>query len=68
MYHATKSQELKRVLVVEGPSLILSAAIAGLFYKFGSFILELAAFLPTWYAVSYLISKFGRQLGIVSND
>ena len=57
MYHAVKSQSVKKLLVVEGPSLIVAIAIANVFYKFGSFPLELLAFLPTWFVVSYLLSN-----------
>lgn len=57
MYHAVKSQAIGKLLVVEGPSLIVSIAIANTFYKFGSFLLELLAFLPTWFVVSFVISS-----------
>ena len=67
MYHAIKSQEVRKVLSVEGPALVLAIAIAGLFYKFGSFILELFAFLPTWFAISYAISRIGRRMGIITD-
>lgn len=56
MYHAVKSQALGKLLVVEGPALVVSIAIANTYYKFGSFLLELLAFLPTWFAVSFIIS------------
>ena len=62
MYHAVKSQSIKKLLIVEGPSLIVSIAIANIFYKFGSFLLELLAFLPTWFVVSFLISLLVSRL------
>ena len=65
MYHAVRSQEVKKVLAVEGPSLLIAIAVAGTFYKFGSFILELLAFLPTWFIISFAISKAGQRLGII---
>lgn len=36
---------------LEVPSFIISLLVAEVFYKFGSFSLELLAFLPTWYVV-----------------
>ncbi len=62
MYHAVKSQSIRKLLVVEGPSLIISIAIANTFYKFGSFLLELLAFLPTWFVVSFVISQLLTRL------
>lgn len=68
MYHATRSQEVKKVLSVEGPSLIVAILIASTYYKFGSFLLELLAFLPTWYALSFVFSTLGRRLGVISES
>jgi hypothetical protein len=62
MYHAVKSQAIGKLLVVEGPALIVSIAIANTFYKFGSFLLELLAFLPTWFVVSLIISSLLGRL------
>lgn len=66
MYHAIRSQEVKKVLAVEGPSLIIAILVASTFYKFGSFLLELLAFLPTWYVLSLVLSTLGRRLGVIS--
>ena len=68
MYHAVRSQEAKKLLSVEGPSLLLAIGIAGTFYKFGSFILELVAFLPTWFLISLVISKCAQRLGLISES
>ena len=62
MYHAVKSQKIKKLSAIEGPSLFIAIVIANTFYKFGSFLIELLAFLPTWFVVSYLISKLGERL------
>ena len=62
MYHAVKSQSIKKLLGIEGPSLIVAIVIANSFYKFGSFLLELLAFLPTWFVVSFLISMLVGRL------
>lgn len=37
---------------------VAAFAIAETFYKFGSFSLELVAFLATWYALSFVQSLF----------
>ncbi len=57
MYHAVKSIEIKELIKIEAPSLLGATIIANSFYKFGSFFLELAAFLPTWFILSFLISS-----------
>jgi len=56
MYHATKSAGIRQLLTIEAPSLIAAIVIANTFYKFGSFLLELLAFLPTWFILSFLLS------------
>jgi hypothetical protein len=47
----------------EAPSLVPSIFIAEAFYKFHSFTLECAAFLATWYALSYVttLARAGWQ-------
>lgn len=65
MYRLLRKQQLRETMVVEFPSLLVSILIAELFYKFGSFTLELLAFLPTWFAASYFISLICRQTGIL---
>lgn len=48
MYTLIRNTKSHRDLFVEGASLVFSLIIAELFYKFGSFSLECAAFLATW--------------------
>jgi hypothetical protein len=57
MYNLVKTKSVS-YLAIEAPSLIASTFIAELFYKFGSFSLELIAFLFTWYSLSRIISLF----------
>jgi hypothetical protein len=45
---------LRRVLSEQAPTLAVSWLIAEWFYKFGSFTLELSAFLATWFALDAL--------------
>ncbi|AZV77715.1 hypothetical protein EBB79_07305 [Parasedimentitalea marina] len=66
MYHAIRSQEVKKVISVEGPSLLIAIVVASTFYKFGSFLLELLVFLPTWFVLSFAISTLGRKFGVIS--
>ena len=55
MYSLITSLSPRRLLVEQGPALLLSLLIAELFYKFHSFLLETAAFLATWFAVDFII-------------
>ena len=56
MFSLMKAYPLKTFLSVQAPSLVASLAIAELFYKFGSFLLEAIAFLVTWFVVDALLS------------
>lgn len=62
MYTLLHTQGLRSVLAAELPSFIVSLIIAQLFFKWGSFALELLGFLLTWFAVSYLQSAVARLL------
>ncbi len=56
MYTLFRSATLRQSLFNHGPVLIGSLAIAELFYKFGSFLLEALAFLATWFVLDALVS------------
>lgn len=56
MYTLMADIGLRKGLISEGPSLLLSMFVAEVFYKFHSFSLEFLAMLATWFAVSYLVS------------
>lgn len=62
MYRAIQQIGIKDFLVAEAPTLVVSLVAAEIFYKFGSFLLETAAFLATWYILSVLQStlRVGR--------
>ena len=51
MFGMLRVLTVKELLLLEAPSLLVSFVIAELFYRFGSFTLECAAFLGTWCAV-----------------
>ena len=47
----------------ELPALFASFVIAELFYKFHSFTLECAAFLATWYVLSWIVNRIVWRKG-----
>lgn len=63
MYALVRLLSTRELLVRQVPVLIGSLAIAEIFYKFGSFLLEAAAFLVTWFvfdALTDLVSRCSR--------
>ncbi len=62
MYTLSRRIGLRRAVATEGPWLVLSWAIAEIFYKFHSFTLECGAFLGTWFVLSLLASLVDGQL------
>jgi hypothetical protein len=65
MYSLIQALPLRRLVLEQGPALLLSLVIAELFYKFHSFLLETGAFLLTWLAIDFAIQTglqaFARQ-------
>jgi hypothetical protein len=45
----------------EAPTLVISWALAEIFYKFGSFTLETAAFLITWWGLGFIIHRIFKK-------
>lgn len=69
MYALIRSLSTRELFVRQAPVLIGSLAIAEIFYKFGSFLLEAVAFLVTWFlldALTDLVS--GRSRFRVRSD
>ena len=56
VYTLIKSLPLRSLLAAQAPALAASWLIAELFYKFGSFTLELAAFFATWFVIDTVLS------------
>lgn len=54
MYTLLKASGIKSALAAELPGFLVAIVIAQLFYKFGSFGLELVAFLITWWLATFL--------------
>lgn len=60
MFRLLKKITTREIFLEQLPVLMISMAIAEVFYKFHSFTLECIAFLATWY-VADLISWFIRN-------
>jgi hypothetical protein len=67
MYTLFKNVSAKKILAGEMPALGLSLITAEAFYKFGSFILECASFLLTWYVVSMVLHTIFAPKAIKKN-
>lgn len=63
MYQLIRTLTVQQLLIRQAPVLLLSIAIAELFYKFHSFTLETAAFLATWFVLDAIVDRLGRLLG-----
>ncbi len=65
MYALISRLPPRQLLLRHAPVLLGALAIAEMFYKWHSFLLEAGGFLVTWYAldalVSFLERKFGRE-------
>ena len=57
MFSYVKQVGIPTALAQEAPALLAAFVIAEVFYKFRSFTLECAAFLVTWYALSWVQSR-----------
>lgn len=57
MFSYVKQVGVPTALAHEAPALMAAFVIAEVFYKFKSFTLECAAFLVTWYALSWIQSR-----------
>jgi hypothetical protein len=55
MYSLIRALPLRRLILEQGPALLLSLGIAEMFYKFHSFLLETGAFLATWFVIDLII-------------
>ena len=55
MYSLIQALPLRRLVLEQGPALLLSLVIAELFYKFHSFLLETGAFLLTWFVLGAIV-------------
>ena len=63
MYTLIRSIPRRQLLLEQIPVLATSFVIAELFYKFGSFALECAAFLATWLVLDALVHHARNAFG-----
>lgn len=62
MFTLLRTLNARQLLLNQAPSLFGSLAIAQIFYKFGSFLLEAVAFLATWFVIDFVTSYiFGTK-------
>lgn len=58
MYQLIHSLTVSELFKRQLPVVVIAFAIAELFYKFHSFILETGAFLITWYVLDAIVQGF----------
>jgi len=63
MYDTVRRLGVRTFLLRESGPLVLSLALAELFYKLQSFTLEVLAFLGTWYVLSFASSRLFGSAG-----
>lgn len=67
MYTLLRASGIKSALVAELPGFLVAFIIAQLFYKFGSFGLELVAFMCTWWLATFIKELVLRSFGRAPN-
>ena len=67
MYQFLQSITLNDLFKRQLPVFLVAFAIAELFYKFHSFILECGAFLLTWYALDAIVHAIFGGTGVKSD-
>jgi hypothetical protein len=60
MYSLIAHMPLRQLMVRHAPTLVGALAIAEVFYKWHSFLLEAAGFLVTWFVLDAVVSLVGR--------
>jgi hypothetical protein len=63
MYSLISRLPRRQLLLRHAPTLVAALAIAEMFYKWHSFLLEAGGFLATWYLLDALVSVLERWLG-----
>lgn len=62
MYRLISQLPARQLLVRHAPTLVGALAIAEMFYKWKSFLLEAAGFLVTWYLLDAAVSYVERKV------
>lgn len=68
MYALINRLPARQLLLRHAPTLVGALAIAEVFYKWKSFLLEGIGFLVTWYLLDALVSFLERKLGHQDRD
>jgi hypothetical protein len=63
MYSLLNRVPVRQLLVRHAPTLVGALAIAEMFYKWHSFLLEAGGFLVTWYLLDAGVSLVEKALG-----
>jgi hypothetical protein len=64
MYAAIRSLGPQKFAYAEFLPFVFALVLAELFYKFGSFTLEVIAFIPTWWALGLAFARLYGALGV----
>jgi len=64
MFTLIQSLSVRQLLIEQAPAVVGSMLIAEAFYKFGSFTLEVLAFLGTWYVINAAIKLIRNVIKI----
>ena len=62
MYSLTKTNGLKTILEHELLAFIIALIIAQVYFKWGSFALELIGFIATWYLLGFAVDLILRSI------
>jgi hypothetical protein len=63
VYTLLRASGIRSALTAELPGFLVAFIVAQLFYKFGSFGLELVAFMCTWWLATFVKELLLRGLG-----
>ena len=63
MYDLISRLPARQLLLRQAPTLVGALAIAEMFYKWHSFLLETGGFLLTWFLLDALVSVLERAFG-----
>jgi hypothetical protein len=67
VYTLLHTSGIRSALVAEAPGFLVSFLIAHFFFKFGSFGLELVAFLICWWLATFIKELIWRSFGRTSD-
>ena len=62
MYTLLRTAGIRSALIAEAPSFLVAFLIAHVFFKFGSFGLELVAFLACWWLLMFMKELVWRSV------